>query len=149
MQYLNLKKLYVVAFQSKFILPELDDRTVPLWEGALIVQVFLFSLPLLKGNTDGTILTLDTDAFRRVTGLFFGVFFSCAFSPFTEGICFKTDDKKAIDHDCEKLRSTLPGICNEILTIQVSDTFSCLLSQGPPKMQSVIPPAVHSFKTLS
>lgn len=54
--------------------------------------------------------------------------------------------KKTIDHNYEKLRITLPGICSEILTIQVSDTFSCLLSQGPPKMQSVIPPAVHSFK---
>lgn len=52
--------------------------------------------------------------------------------------------KKAIDHDCEKLSTTLPGTCNEILTTQVSDTFSCL--QAPPKMQSVIPPAVHSFK---
>lgn len=76
------------------------------------MQVFLFSLPLFKGNTDGTILTLDADTARGVTGTFFGVFFPCAVPPFTEDICFKTNKpKKNTNHDhYEKLFPFLASV---------------------------------------
>lgn len=137
----------MVAFQSKIVLPELDDRTVPFWEGALTVQVFLFSLPLF--NTEGTILTLDADTARGMTETFFGVFFPSAVPSFTEDICFKTNKpkKKKKNHKTWPLWEavSLSSICNEKLTPQVRDVLSCLLLHGPPKQQSATSPILQNF----
>jgi len=52
------------------------------------VQMVLFSHPLFKGNTDGTVLTLGADALRSVTVPCFGVFLPGVVPSFTEGIWF-------------------------------------------------------------
>lgn len=118
----------MVIFQWKILLPELDDRRASLWEGVLIVLIVLFSHPLFKVDTDGTILTLGVNTLLSVIWSFFGMFFPWVVPSFTEGICFKkkkkTETKKPTHHHCEKLRVSLCSICNEILTTQVGNILS-------------------------
>lgn len=125
-------------------------------EGALIVLIVLFSHPLFKVDTDGTILTLGVNTLRSVIWSFFGMFLPCVVPSFTEGICFKkkTETKKPTTqptyHHCEKLKIFLCSTCNEILTTQVGNMLSLypfvhMCSSELQEQSPELPPAMQTY----